>query len=207
MSGEPVPDAHANLLMGDADRERVVARLNSALADGRLTFVEFEERISGVLGARTFGDVLPYLEGLPTVPVGPLPAARTDVTLRGSSLRRKGRWVVPARQRIEAAGATVRLDFTEAVISGPVVELDLVLRGSTVRLTVPVGSSLDAGGVSLVGGSVHARHLPEYPTGSGTHFVLTGEARGSTIWARNPRQWSWPWERRRRRRLAAKGQH
>jgi Domain of unknown function (DUF1707) len=196
MSGELVPDA--KLLMGDADRERVVARLNSALAEGRLTLVEFEERISGVLAARTFGDVLPYLEGLPAAPVGPLPAVRTDVTLRGSSLRRGGRWVVPARQHIEAVGATVRLDFTEALISGQVVELDLVLRGSTVRMMVPVGSSLDAGGVSLVGGSVHARRLPEYPTGGGTHFVLTGEARGSTIWVRYPRQWSWPWERRRR---------
>ena len=200
MSGELVPDA--NLLMGDADRERVVARLNSALAEGRLTLVEFEDRIAGVLAARTFGDVLPFLEGLPVAPVGPVPAVRTDVTLRGSSLRRKGRWVVPARQHIEAVGSTVALNFTEAVISTSVVELDLVLRGSTVWLIVPVGSSVDGSGVSLIGGRVSAKRMPEYQTGSGTHFVLTGEAHGSTIWVKNPRQWSWPWERRRRRPLA-----
>jgi hypothetical protein len=196
MSGELVPDA--SLLMGDADRERVVARLNSAVVEGRLTFVEFEERVAGVLAARTFGDVLPYLEGLPAVPLSPAPAARAEVALRGSALRRRGRWVVPARLRIEAVGSTVLLDFTEAVISTPIVELDLVLRGSTVRLTVPVGSSVDVGGVSLIGGSAKARRLAEHQTGTGTHFVITGEARGSTIRARTLRQWSWPWERRRR---------
>jgi len=196
MSGELVPDA--GLLMGDADRERLVARLNSAVVEGRLTFVEFEERVAGVLAARTFGDVTPYLDGLPAVPVGPAPAVPAEVTLRGSALRRQGRWIVPARLRIEAAGSSVRLDFTEAVIATPTVELQLVLRGSSARLTVPVGSSVDVGGVSLIGGSAKARRLAEHQTGTGTHFVITGEARGSSIRARTPRQWSWPWERRRR---------
>ncbi len=193
-----MPDAR--LLMSDADRERVVARLNGAVTDGRLTFVEFEERIAGVLTARTFGDVLPYLEGLPAMPLGPMPtpAAHAELNLRGSTLRRHGRWVVPARLRIQAVGSTVLLNFTEAVISTPVVELDLVLRGSTVRMTVPVGSSVDVGGVSLIGGSAKAPHLPEHQTGAGTHFVITGEAHGATIRARLPRQWSWPWQRRRR---------
>jgi hypothetical protein len=196
MTGELVPDA--KLLMGDADREQVVARLNAAVAEGRLTLVEFEERVTGVLAARTFGDVVPYLEGLPAVRFGPVPVARGEVALRGSSLRRRGRWVVPARMRIEASGSTILLDYTEAVIATATVELELVLRGSTVRLIVPVGSSVDVGGVSLIGGTARARRLPEHQFGGGTHVVVTGEAHGSTIWARVPRQWSWPWERKRR---------
>jgi hypothetical protein len=198
MSGELVPDD--KLLMGDADRERVMARLHGAVSEGRLTLAEFEERMSGVLAARTFGDVVPYLEGLPQVPVGPNPAVRSQLTVRGSSLRRQGRWVVPSTLMLEATGSGVVLDFTEAVISTSVVEIDVKLRGSSARLIVPVGSSVDIGGVSLTGSSARARGLSDHPTGGGIHFAVVGEARGSSIRARHPRQWLWPWERRRRRR-------
>ncbi|HKD96914.1 MAG TPA: DUF1707 domain-containing protein [Micromonosporaceae bacterium] len=200
MSGELVPDQ--NLLMGDADRERVVARLHVALSEGRITLSEFEERVAGVLAARTFGAVVPYLEGLPQAPVGPSPAVRTQLNVRGSSLRRQGRWVVPSTLSVEATGSGVRLDFTEAVIYTSVVEIDLRLRGSSATLTVPVGSSVDVGGVSLTGSSAKTRGVTNHQAGTGTHFVVVGEARGSSIKARTPRQWLWPWERRRRRRAA-----
>lgn len=196
MSGELVPDG--KLLMGDADRERVVARLHGAVGEGRLTLAEFEERMAGVLAARTFGDVVPYLEGLPAAPIGPNPAVRSQLNVRGSSLRRQGRWVVPSTLAIEATGSGVVLDFTEAVISSSVVELDFKLRGSSVRMIVPVGSSVDLGGVSLTGSSAKARKVADHPAG-GIHFTVVGEARGSSIKARPPRQWLWPWERRRRR--------
>ena len=54
MSGER-PD----LRMSDADREVVFARLNAAAAEGRLTLAEFEERVDGVLRARTAGGRCP----------------------------------------------------------------------------------------------------------------------------------------------------
>jgi hypothetical protein len=101
--------------------------------------------------------------------------------------------------KIEASGSSVVLDFTEAIISTSAVEIDLTLRGSSARLIVPVGSSVDVGGVSLTGSSARARHLADVPTAGGTHFVVVGEARGSSVKARTPRQWRWPWERRRMR--------
>jgi len=185
------------MLMGDADRERVVARLHGALSEGRLTLTEFEERISGVLAARTFGEVVPYLEGLPPAPAMPSPVERASLSVRGSSLRRQGRWVVPSVLRIEASGSNVRLDFTEAIISTAVVEIDMTMRGSSARLIVPPGASVDLGGISLTGSSARNRRVPSNAGSGGPHFVVVGEARGSSVRATHPRTWRWPWERRR----------
>ena len=47
VSGDIVP-ARPELRMSDSDREGVLARLSAALADGRLTLTEFEERVGNV---------------------------------------------------------------------------------------------------------------------------------------------------------------
>src|SRR5690349_17139513 len=144
MAGELVPDS--TLRMSTADREQLVERLHTAVGEGRITLEEFEERMTGVLAAKTFGEVVPYFEGLPTPIVSaaaPVPVA--DLTVRGSTLRREGRWVVPPRMRLEATGSGVRLNYTEAVIPTRVVEIEVIARGSGVKLIVPPGSSVDMG--------------------------------------------------------------
>jgi hypothetical protein len=58
----------------DADRERVVERLRTALSEGRLDLGEYDERMQQAYSAKTYGD----LDGLLTdIPVGqhPVPAA------------------------------------------------------------------------------------------------------------------------------------
>src|SRR2546423_7838572 len=47
VTGEMLPQR--DLRMSDADRERVVGWLKSAVSEGRLTLGEFEERVDGVL--------------------------------------------------------------------------------------------------------------------------------------------------------------
>src|SRR5262245_45370911 len=186
----------ANMLMADADREKVIALLHAAVTEGRITLSEFEERASAVLAARTFGEVTPLTSDLPSPPEPPSPR---PITVRGSSLRREGRWTVPRRLQIEAHGSGVRLDFTHAIILAPVVELEFYLRGSGVRLTVPSGSTIDMSHVSLTGSAVHHRGVSSDPVPGRTHFVVYGEARGSSIRARYPRppRWWWPWRRQR----------
>ncbi len=49
----------------DADRERVVALLQVAFAEGRLTRDEFGERIGGALTARTHADLAALTAGIP----------------------------------------------------------------------------------------------------------------------------------------------
>jgi hypothetical protein len=185
--------------MADADRERVVARLNTAVGEGRLTLGEFEDRVTGVLAARTYGEIEPYVADLP----GPAqqamtpPAGGAELSVRGSNLKRGGRWVVPAEMRIKASGSSIQLNFTEAVLTSSVVHIDVNLRGCSLRLTVPQGSSVDLGGASLAGSSAKVRHLTEYaaPGQPGAHFVVTGSLAGSSVKAAPPSEF---WARMRR---------
>jgi hypothetical protein len=182
-------------LMADADRERVVERLNTAVGEGRLTLTEFEDRVSGVLAARTFGEIEPFVADLPNARavVRPSGSGPVELSARGSNLRRSGRWTVPSELRIVAAGSSIRLDFTEAIMTSDVVHIDVDLRGSSIRMTVPEGSSVETAAASLVGSTTKVRHVSEYPEPGqrGTHFVVTGNLRGSSIRASTRRVWFW----------------
>ena len=75
----PPPDpAHPpGIRLSDADRERAATRLHEALAEGRITVTELEERLSTVYAARYEGDLRPPLADLP----GGQPAAQEPVAV------------------------------------------------------------------------------------------------------------------------------
>jgi hypothetical protein len=186
MTGEI--ELNSRLLIADADRERAVTRLHKAVGEGRLTLSEFEDRMSGVLASRTFADVQPFLADLPE----PAELAQPlELSARGSSIVRTGRWAVPARMQLKATGSSIVLNFIEAQLSSDVVYIDVELRGSSFRMTVPEGSSVDAGAVFMAGSSVRVRHVSGQPAAGATHYVVTGTLKGSTIKARPPMRWFW----------------
>jgi hypothetical protein len=77
---------------GNADRERVVAQLNSAFAEGRLDVAELDERVAQAYAARTMGDLVPLTADLPAA--GGAPARRAaDVPApsRPAATERHGR--------------------------------------------------------------------------------------------------------------------
>ncbi|MGH3095724.1 MAG: DUF1707 SHOCT-like domain-containing protein [Streptosporangiales bacterium] len=55
----------SSMRASDADRERVARLLGEALAEGRLTAEEHDERIANLYAARTYGEVAPLLADLP----------------------------------------------------------------------------------------------------------------------------------------------
>jgi hypothetical protein len=183
--------------MSHADRERVVGWLNAALGEGRLTLPEFEERVDGVLRARTYGEVEPYLADLP-VAVAPRPdAAREVVELRNvaSSLKRGGRWTVPRRVVVHNKAGSVKLDFADALIVAPVVEINLdVLAGST-ELILPDGATADIDDLTVYAGSAKSK-VPtsdEYGTPR-VRFVVTGSNKAGSVKVRyRYRFWRWSW--------------
>ncbi|WP_229074527.1 DUF1707 domain-containing protein [Actinoplanes sp. DH11] len=59
------PSPHVRV--SDADREAVVARLNHATAEGRLTIDEFGERTRAAYEARTWGELSRVVHDLPRV--------------------------------------------------------------------------------------------------------------------------------------------
>jgi hypothetical protein len=65
-AGAPV-DAAA-MRLSDADRETVARFLHTAMADGRLTVTELDERLAQLYAARTYGELVPLVADLPGRP-------------------------------------------------------------------------------------------------------------------------------------------
>lgn len=64
-------DPRADLRLGDADRDRAIARLSEHYAAGRLDKEEFDERSDAVWTAKTYADLAPIFADL-----GPAPSER-----------------------------------------------------------------------------------------------------------------------------------
>ena len=54
-----------SLRPGNADRERVVAQLNTAFSEGRLDVAELDERVAAAYAAKTLGELVPLTADLP----------------------------------------------------------------------------------------------------------------------------------------------
>jgi hypothetical protein len=71
------------LRISDVDRERAAAVLHTAVGEGRLSWVEHEERLGGVYAARTNAELAPWLADLPVQAAGsPMVAADPSPPLR-----------------------------------------------------------------------------------------------------------------------------
>jgi hypothetical protein len=176
--------------MSDADREGVVERLNAAVADGRLTLVEFEERVDGVLKARTFGEVEPFVADLPAAP-----ATEDVVELRSHAgeIKRKGRWAVPRRLVVHSKAGSVKLDMRHAVIAHRVVEIDLATQAGSTVIVLPPGASANIDGVTTSAGSAKNK-VSAVPGSEGPHLVVTGSAAAGSLVVRYERRfWRWRW--------------
>lgn len=55
----------SSLRAGNDDREKVVARLNAAFAEGRLEVAELDERVASAYRAKTLGELVPLTADLP----------------------------------------------------------------------------------------------------------------------------------------------
>ncbi|MDN5751090.1 MAG: DUF1707 domain-containing protein [Pseudonocardia sp.] len=181
MTAQP-PD-QPGIRISDADRERAAARLNQALAEGRISVSELDERLSAVYAARYEAELRPPLADLPGVdvvaaaaavavpstPSGPPVVLRTGM----STIKRSGDWEVPARLRLQSSMGTIVLDFCDAKILHPVVEIEVDVGAGTVRLLVPEGSTANVDDVVSGMGTVRSK-VPSRPRPGATHFVVHG---------------------------------
>jgi DUF1707 SHOCT-like domain len=197
VTGDP-SSQQPDVRLSDADRERVVARLQSAVSEGRLDLDEFQERVDAVLRCRTFGEIERFVADLPAGAAGAVPVRPREVAeIRGtaSTLRRRGRWAVPRRLRVISKAGSVRLNFTEAVIGSPVVEIDLDVVAASTVLVLPEGASVDADDVQLLACSVKVRGVPTgFGSATGPHFVVRGSQKAGNLVIRHQRRfWRWRW--------------
>jgi hypothetical protein len=211
-SDVPAAVAGEELRASHADRDQVVELLRVAAGDGRLSPEELDDRLERALTARTYAELAALTADLPAtlgavVPPGAGAVSATPkdlirIHVHGSSARRDGRWVVPKELDVKVKGGGVTLDFTEAVITQPLLRITAEVRGGGLRLITRPGIVVEAGDISLHGGSVT---LPE-PPGPGEPVLLRVEIEGSVHGAgisagpppppRPPRRTFWQWLRR-----------
>jgi len=156
------PPSSPALRASDADRDRVIELLHSALADGRLDPAEFDERLDAALAARTFEALAPITADLIAAPGSAtaltLPPAGTPakpaaelltINERHGSVRRDGRWTLPHRLMLRTRWCPVMLDLTSAVRSGPELVIEMRVHGGNVELVLAPGMVVDANELSV----------------------------------------------------------
>ena len=181
MSTPPQPPR--GLRISDADRERAAERLQTAMAEGRITFTELDERLAAVYAARYEAELLPPLADLPGATPAPPPVpARTPTVLRAgmSGIKRTGAWSVPARLRVQSVMGTVLLDFSRAENPHPVVEIELEIAAGSAKLLLPDDATANVDGLVATLGEIKSR-VPSQPRPGGTHFVVRGRCGLGTV--------------------------
>lgn len=200
------------------DRDRTVEVLRVAAGDGRITAEELDDRVGAALTARTYGELaalvsdLPAAPGSPPLVPGPPPGGTAKEVARidtdTGTARRDGPWLVPRRLEVRLRRGTVTLDFTEAVLSWPSLEIDADIQtGSLVLVTGPgMFVSSDDLAVRLSTVKVAAPWGPETPVRF--RIDISGRVDTGTItsgpprFAGRPRRGFWRWLLRRPRRRA-----
>jgi uncharacterized protein DUF1707 len=203
MTDESLPSADRNDLVAPdfrashEDRERVADLLRVAAGDGRLTPDELDERLEVALTARTTGELAELTADLPDVG-GRAVGAKDVVRIDGhaGNAARRGRWVVPRRMEIGAIGGSVTLDFTDAVVTHPTLDIEAHVQGGRLLLVTRPDIEVDIDELSARGGRIKVR-----PDGGSNEPVcllirMFGEADGGSVVVRWPRRTFRQWVRR-----------
>jgi hypothetical protein len=195
MTVEPDPGRQPELRASHDDRERAAEIIRIAAGDGRLSADELDERLEKALTARTTGELEALTSDLPAVPgaASAQPKDLVEIKCMGGNAGRRSDWVVPRRMDISAIGGNVKLDFTEAVITGPTLHIDANVRGGNLILITRPGLAVDTDSVAVIGGSVKVRPArgPKQPVI--LRVELAGQNFGGNVVVRPPRRTLWQW--------------
>jgi Domain of unknown function (DUF1707) len=209
--GDPGAMARSELRASHEDRDRVVEILRVAAGDGRLTAGELDERLEAALTARTMGELAVLTTDLPVAgqaaaaTAAPEPKDVVRIQCTSGSAQRHGSWVVPRRLEVRVNSGSVRLDFTEALITSPVLHIDAEVQSGSLRLVTRPGIVVDTDDVSVRSGTAKVRA----PGGAGPptrlRIEVSGRVGSGSIVARPPRRSLWDWLLRRPPRYAVTG--
>lgn len=197
------------LRASDADRERSAEVLRMALAEGRFTPEELEERLDRVYRATTLGELAEITRDLPqplgaTTPsglrAGSLSSAeaqqlaaqsqgKDNISATFGGVKRAGRWLVEPHTTVSVLFGGVDLDLREAVLAQRDVVFQCAVIFGGLRIMVPPGvrvisqANVFLGGVDL--SKVDGVSDPSAPTIRITGTCLLG---GIQVLEQNPDQ-------------------
>jgi hypothetical protein len=192
MTNENAPTPE--IRVSHADRDQVAEQLRVAAGDGRLTMEELDERLERALSARTGSELALLTTDLPATasPASAAPAVAKDlvqIEVSSGSTAREGRWVVPRAMDVKVGSGSVRLDLTQALITGPVLRISAEVRSGSLTIVTRPGIEVIVDEVSVSSGSAKVRR----PEGEGLVPVelrveVSGSVRSGSIAARPPRR-------------------
>ncbi|MQY13951.1 hypothetical protein SRB5_41110 [Streptomyces sp. RB5] len=163
----PLPELRAS----DADRDRVANVLREALAEGRLSMDEFEERLESAYQAKTYGELEPLTADLPGPESGAL-SLRKRQTPAGSAwpgriggrptstagigvlggFQRRGRWTVPRLFTAVTVCGGGEIDLRDADFESADTEIRVVAVMGGVNIVVPPEIEVEVRGLGIMGG-------------------------------------------------------
>ena len=186
------------------DRDRVVEILRVAAGDGRLTAEELDQRLEAALTARTYAELAVLTTDLPAAGsagavAAPEPKDMVRIDCGSGHARRDGRWVVPSRMEVRVTSGSVRLDFTEAVITQPTLRIDAEVHSGQLKLVTRPGIVVDADDVGVRSGEVKIREPWAHDVPVTLRIEMAGRVSSGSITARPPRRTFWQWLLRRPR--------
>jgi hypothetical protein len=180
-----------------ADRDRVAEQLRIAAGDGRLTAEELDQRLERALTARTYAELTALTRDLPAAAglAGP-PRELVRIDTGSGHAERSGRWVVPRRIEVRVRSGSARLDFTEAIITQPSVQIDAEVRSGSLTLITKPGIIVDLNDVALRSGSVRDRTQWSPDAPALLHVRVSGQVGSGHLTVRPPRPprrtfWQW----------------
>lgn len=198
--------ARGQLRASHEDRDKIVELLRISAGDGRLTAEELDERLEVALTARTYGELATLVADLPVAGGAAGPTAKpkdlVKIECRSSAAKREGRWVVPQRIDVRVTSGAVVLDFTEAVITQPLLRIDAEVRSGTLRLVTKPGIVVDTDDVAIRSGQVKVKAPWDHELPELLRIEIAGKVGSGTIAAgppRLPRRTFWQWLARRPR--------
>lgn len=206
------------LRIGHAERDAAVDRLRDAAAEGRLTLPELEIRVEAALAARTrselrglLADLLPGQQLEAAINPGALDSPHPSepgwswqdplvLTAKWDDVFRAGPWQVPPFLELHPVAGNVKLDFTDARVSTPSVDVSIIGGAGDAILIVPPGWGVVMGRIDKGLGSVKSV-VDSRPQGDLPQLVVRGKTSLGDIRARHP---NW-WDAKRRERWLARG--
>ena len=183
-----------------ADRDRIAEQLRVAAGDGRLTMEELDERLEKALSARTGSELAELVTDLPAVAAGSavalpaLPKELARIEVSSGSAVRQGRWVVPRAMEIKAGSGSVKLDLTQAVLTGSTLTIDATVRSGSLTIVTKPGIEVVMDEVSVTSGSAKVRQPKDADSVPTVLRVeVSGSVRSGSITARPPRRGFLAW--------------
>ena len=190
------------------DRDRVVELLRVSAGDGRITAEELDERVEAALTARTYNELAALVADLPNAPGAPAPGAALlsmppakprdviRIDCNQGNTKRVGRWTVPQRIEAKIRHGNVTLDFTEAEITSPTLQIDADIRHGNLMIVTRPGMAVNTDDVTIHGSNLHVRPAPDTGVPVMVRVDISGALHHSNLLVRPPRPprrtfWQW----------------